>query len=67
MWQRTPFKGMALRQRLTVVLPAHARNSTAAAASRLQLWVQAIPHISGIVVSQIQDLLLWRALRQVNQ
>ena len=53
MWQRTPFKGMALRQRLTVVLPVHVRNSTAAAASRLQLWVRAIPHISGIVDSQV--------------
>ena len=60
MWQRTPFKGMALRQRLTVVLPAHARNSTAAAASRLQLWVQAIPLINGIVVSPIQVLRLWQ-------
>ena len=53
MWQRTPFKGTALRQRLTVVLPVHARNSTVVAASRLQLWVQAIPHISGIVDSQV--------------
>ena len=60
MWQRTPFKGTALRQRLTVVLPVHARNSTAVAASRLQLWVQAIPHISGIVVSPIQVLRLWQ-------
>ena len=60
MWQRIPSKGTALRQRLTAVLPAHARNSTVAVASRLQLWVQAIPHISGIVVSPIQVLRLWQ-------
>ena len=53
MWQRIPSKGTALRQRLIVVPPVHARNSTAVAASRLQLWVQAIPHISGIVDSQV--------------